>query len=1089
MAFRSFISTSTEWLPRLLLQVVATAFFVTLPMAQTAETQTVENIQFGIMSEEGVTRTLEDWSPMVAVLNENAAAQGVPYRFSMTPIADTAFLQHLSDGRIDIFVGDPASFVAAEVEEGARAILSMAHMWEGRSYDQTGALIFTRADSAIRSIEDLRGKSLMAVDENELTGWKVAKQEFRKYRMEPSSALSDLMFSGGNQREVVYAVQEGLVDAGVVRAGLLERLAVAGVVDLAEFRAVAPMSHVDFPFMVSTPLYPDWALAAMPNVPDEALALVINAYLDLDVTSPEVQATGGKVWQAPQNYQAVHELLISLRARPYENYLRQAAARIFNAYRWPFIGLGAVLLFSLVFLVFELRRNAKLAEARKDVLKSEVRSKQFYRNAVEDHTVFCMLTQDGNISHVNQRMLDTLGRDRTGLVKRPLTEILRDTEHEQLEQEIMKSMNSCVPWQGALQLTKGDGSAAWVQCTFIPVTSASDKLSEIAIVASDVTETRSGVSEERFNNALELSEDQVVVLRPETLDILYANVAASNTLFWNRFGKDWKGKTAKDFITEEDYDSLKLCCEAVIEGPQRRVTWEAEAKNDVTFEISLEYVQPEDDEPRLIAIYRDISERKLIEKAKTEFIATISHELRTPLTSMKGAFGLVTSGMVGDVPEKMKGLVGIASTNCDRLITLINDILDLEKIEAGKMTFTMSNFDLNELVETALESNQYYADTLGVTVAREEKPGGTNYMTFGDRMRLTQVMDNLMSNAAKFSEKGEVVHVGLEEMDDRLRISIRDTGSGIPEAAQAQIFDKFTQADSSDTRAKGGTGLGLSIVKLIVESHQGDVHFNSVEGEGTEFFVDLPKVEGEEVIPIPRTANGDVLPSANAIQMVPEVVSAASTIPKTAIERLVARLGDTADDVKVEQNHITAQQVANGKGVMGNSTVLNWINMQDRGLLSQLLENGDMENCEIAIVEFSNPNGPKGAFVTASDTLGAWIADCDDLIVRKSAEKISVLSVTDDYELAEILKKQNKPAVANHVFSKDTGMAKKGDAIAKYGLTNDASVTLLAPIKGRGFPESWPLTVFVQRHEAAKSAAGVVSKFSSGGGRSARRAS
>lgn len=1089
MARRSFITKFIELLPRLLLQAVAAVFFVTLPMAQTADTTTVENIQFGIMAEEGVTRTLEDWSPMVAALNENAAKQGAPYRFSMTPIADTALLEHLSNGRVDIFLGDPASFVVAEVEEGARAILSVAHMWEGRSYDQTGALIFTRADSSIRSIEDLRGKSLMAVDENELTGWKVAKQELRKYRMEPSEALSDLMFSGGNQREVIYAVQERLVDAGVVRAGLLEKLATSGVIDMSDFRAIAPMTHADYPFLVSTPLYPDWALAAMPSVPEGALALVINTYLELEPTSPEVRSTGGKVWQAPQNYQAVHELLISLRARPYENYLRQAAARIFNAYKWPFIGLAAVLIFSLVFLVFELRRNAKLAEARKDVLKSEVRSKQFYRNAVEDHTVFCMLTQDGNISHVNQRLLDTLGRERAGLVKHPLTSILREAEHDQLEKEIMKSMNSCVPWQGALQLTKADGGAAWVQCTFIPVTSASDKLSEIAIVASDVTETRTGVSEARFNNALELSEDQVVVLKPGTLEILYANVAASNTLFWNRFGKDWKGKTAENFITPEDYGSLQLCCEAVIEGPQRRVTWEAEAKNDVTFEISLEYVEPDDDEPRLIAIYRDISERKLVEKAKTEFIATISHELRTPLTSMKGAFGLVTSGMVGEVPEKMKGLVGIASTNCDRLITLINDILDLEKIEAGKMTFTMANFDLNELVEMALESNKYYADTLGVTVERAEVSGGTNFITFGDRMRLTQVLDNLMSNAAKFSEKGEVIYVSLKELDDRLRISIRDTGSGIPEAAQAKIFDKFTQADSSDTRAKGGTGLGLSIVKLIVENHQGDVHFVSVEGEGTEFFVDLPKVDGEDIIPIPRAANGDVLPSANAIQLVPEVTSAVSTITKTAIDRLVAKVGGAANNVQVEQNRVTAQQVANGKGVMGNSNVLNWINMQDRALLSQLLDAGDMENSEISIVEVTSQNGPKGAFVAAAEILDEWINDCEDLLTSKSSKKLSVLSVTDDYELAEVLQKQEKRVVSNHVFSKDVALAQKGDAVAKYSLTNDASVTILAPMKGRGFPESWPLTVFVQRSEPAKSAPGVVSKFSSGGGRSVRRAS
>ena len=1075
-------------LPRVLLLGLFVVF-ATLPMAQTVQTLRVDNIEFGIMTEEGVTRTLEDWAPMIEVLNERAAEQDVPYRFTLTPYEDTALLQSIASGRVDIFLADPASFVAAEVEEGARAILSVAHMWEGRSLDRTGALIFTRADSDIRAMSDLAGRSLMAVEESELTGWKVAKQEMRKYRMTPEDALSDLMFSGGNQREVVYAVQQGLVDAGVVRAGLLERLAKDGVIDLNTFRAIAPVEHFDYPFMVSTPLYPDWALAAMPEVPDDALAHVINTFLDLDVNNPAVSQAGGRVWQAPQNYQAVHEMLVSLRARPYENYLRQAAGRIFQAYKWPFIGLTLILVLSLAFLIRELRRNAQLAEARKDVLKSEVRSKQFYRNAIEEHTVFCMLTKDGTISHVNQRLLDTLGQDRNGLVKNPLATILSEKEHAQLEQEIMKSMESCVTWQGALQLRRADGSAAWVQCTFIPVTSATDQLSEIAIVASDVTETRSGVSEERFHNALELSEDQVVVLEPGTLNILYANVAASNTLFWNRFGEDWRGRTASDFITPEDYSSLQLCCEAVIEGPQRRVTWEAEAKNNITYEVSLEYVQPEDDAPRLIAIYRDISERKLVEKAKTEFIATISHELRTPLTSMKGAFGLVSSGMVGEVPDKMQSLLGIASTNCDRLITLINDILDHEKIEAGKMTFNMANFDLNELVEAALESNKYYADTLGVGVARADLPGGDNFITFGDRMRLTQVLDNLMSNAAKFSEKGGVVYLGLQELDDRLRISVRDTGSGIPEAAQKTIFDKFTQADSSDTRAKGGTGLGLSIVKLIVENHQGDVHFVSVEGEGTEFFIDLPKVEGDDVIPIPRSATGDVVRSENGLNIASETVIEKPSTSKTIVDRLIAMTRETAEDVQVELNHVTMQKLANEKGLMGTSNILNWVGMGDRGVMRTLFEAEQIGNREISIVEMTHPSGTQASFVLAAEMIDRWVDGCADYLDEKTLDQIGLVSVTDDYELAEALKKQEKQVLSNYVFTKDAVSAQKGDALIKFATVSEAVVAIFIPMEGGALPADWPITVLVQKNEAPKSAPGVVSKFSSAGGRGARRAS
>ena len=202
------------------------------------------------------------------------------------------------------------------------------------------------------------------------------------------------------------------------------------------------------------------------------------------------------------------------------------------------------------------------------------------------------------------------------------------------------------------------------------------------------------------------------------------------------------------------FDALKMRAEATIAGPQRRVTWEVEGKFDVTYEISLEYAQPEQDEPRLIVIYRDISERKAVEKAKNEFIATVSHELRTPLTSMKGALGLAVSGAVGEVPEKMTGVINMAASNCDRLVTLINDILDLEKISSGKMDYKMQAFDLNTVVSDALEANKFYAEKFDVTLRRIGDAKENEFRTYGDATRLTQVMDNLMSNAAKFSHKG-----------------------------------------------------------------------------------------------------------------------------------------------------------------------------------------------------------------------------------------------------------------------------------------------------------------------------------------------
>ena len=376
----------------------------------------------------GQTRALEAWTPTIDLLNNAARNQSLPYRFKIEPHTDLTLLDGIADDQIDLFLGDPATFVVGEVESGARALLSVAHMWNGVTYDETGAVVFVRADSDIRSFEDVSGRPIMGVAAQEMTGWQLAQQEFRKSRLEPDDFGSDLMFSGGNQREVVYAVQTGLVDVGVIRAGVLENLAKQGALSLDDFRPLGAMDHDGYPFWVSTPLYPDWVISAVPDVPEEVLALVINSLLSVTEDSDVSQSAGGVVWQAPQNYQTVHELLISLRARPYENYLRRAATRIYSAYQWPVIGLGTLIVLSLAFLAFQVRRNAQLAEARKNVLQSEVRSKQFYRNAIEDHTVFCMLTKDGVISHVNERFLNALDRPRGSLLQNHLAELLNETK-------------------------------------------------------------------------------------------------------------------------------------------------------------------------------------------------------------------------------------------------------------------------------------------------------------------------------------------------------------------------------------------------------------------------------------------------------------------------------------------------------------------------------------------------------------------------------------------------------------------------------------------------------------------------------------
>ncbi|WP_160147338.1 ATP-binding protein [Methylopila sp. Yamaguchi] len=258
------------------------------------------------------------------------------------------------------------------------------------------------------------------------------------------------------------------------------------------------------------------------------------------------------------------------------------------------------------------------------------------------------------------------------------------------------------------------------------------------------------------------------------------------------------------------------------------------------------YVPLKDADGRVERVFvsaREISERKRVERMKTEFVSTVSHELRTPLTSIAGSLGLLAEGVAGPLGDKARHLIGIAHANSLRLVRLINDILDIEKIEAGRMAFDLGPVALEALVEDAVTSLRGYAQSFDVQV--EVLCGPEPIIVRGDADRLSQVATNLISNAIKFSPKGETVTVVVDVDGAAARLRVRDHGPGVPIAFRPHVFSKFAQADGSDSRRKGGTGLGLAIVKEIVERHAGSVGFVSEPGEGAEFQVRLPRVRDE----------------------------------------------------------------------------------------------------------------------------------------------------------------------------------------------------------------------------------------------------
>jgi PAS domain S-box-containing protein len=237
----------------------------------------------------------------------------------------------------------------------------------------------------------------------------------------------------------------------------------------------------------------------------------------------------------------------------------------------------------------------------------------------------------------------------------------------------------------------------------------------------------------------------------------------------------------------------------------------------------------------------DISSRKKAERLKNEFVSTVSHELRTPLTSISGSLALIAGGIAGDVSDDVLELVNIAKDNAGRLTLLVNDILDIEKLESGKLDVVCSKQDLLKIVQQALVQNHGYANRYGIEVKFDEtRLPERPILVDVDPSRLLQVITNLLSNAIKFSPSGGSVEVSVEMVDTNARVAVRDQGPGIADDFRERIFEKFAQADGGDARARGGSGLGLSISKALVERLGGTIGFDSTPGNGSTFYFMLP---------------------------------------------------------------------------------------------------------------------------------------------------------------------------------------------------------------------------------------------------------
>ena len=455
------------------------------------------------------------------------------------------------------------------------------------------------------------------------------------------------------------------------------------------------------------------------------------------------------------------------------------------------------------------------------------------------------VNMDGRFLRVNRSLCAILGYSDKELVRRTVKELSHPEDRD--ETDAARARVRAGELESARfqkRYLRKDGATVWVHLTVALVRDAEgEPLYEIAVFDDD-TERKN------VESALRSSEMELRLVTDAVPAVISYADAEERMRFCNDTMVKLLGRpretilnhTMREIFGEERYRVLEPHVRRALAGEEAHFErTQVKAGGDL-LDLAVQYLPRRNERGEVEGFYTlatDITEIRRLERLKSEFVSTVSHELRTPLTSIRGSLGLLSGGVGGALPDKAKGLIEIAKNNCERLIRLINDMLDIEKIESGKMTFNLRALELMELIEQVARANDGFAVQHGVRLQVTAAVPGAKVQADGDR--LVQVLTNLISNACKFSPAGGSVDIAVARHGERLRVEVADHGPGISDEFRKRIFQKFSQADASSTRQEGGTGLGLSISKAIIERLGGEIGFFSEPGKGATFYFELPE--------------------------------------------------------------------------------------------------------------------------------------------------------------------------------------------------------------------------------------------------------
>jgi two-component system sensor histidine kinase VicK len=491
---------------------------------------------------------------------------------------------------------------------------------------------------------------------------------------------------------------------------------------------------------------------------------------------------------------------------------------------------------------------------KRQMEKSTLSTEARYREVVENSLgIVFMCSLDGVLISMNPFTAETLGYPVASLVGRPVTDLM-DASGVATFQECLRTLKKTQDWQGTLPLRRSDGEYRRIAFRSRRIGLSRERS---FVVNHGVDTTEQYEAEEALQMAarqreliLESADDGIFGI---DLDgkLTFINDAGARALGYTP--EELSGKDFHEVVQHSHADGTPYtrAVSPILEALRRsepvrmrnEVFWRQDGKA-----IPVEYsVNPLLDDGRvsgIVVAFQDVSERRRLERMKDEFISTVSHELRTPLTSLRASLGLVSSGTLDTRPEKRQQMLDLALMSCDRLVRLVNDIVDFESVEHGNLELHRQSLDAADLLQQTAQAAQEAAEKAGIQIVVDTASGRVD----ADEERVLKVLGELVTNAIKFSGKQTVVKLAAEVRSSELpgadqlevRFLVEDQGCGIPAEKLDRIFERFQQGDASDSRPLGGTGLGLALSRRILEQHGGRIWAESEVGKGSRFYFTLP---------------------------------------------------------------------------------------------------------------------------------------------------------------------------------------------------------------------------------------------------------